>query len=78
MWMVGYHHFFFLIKIFLIKRVLGLMLYKIDFFVLKFKSSFSKTKNQFIIIIIIINIHINHLARISLICDIKMSLHKYV
>jgi len=45
MWMVGYHHFnFFSHQNFLIKKVLGLMLYKTKFLVLKVQKSFTKTK----------------------------------
>jgi hypothetical protein len=44
MWIVGYHHFEKnLIKFFFIKRIFSLVLHKINFGVLKFKSVFIKT-----------------------------------
>jgi len=48
MWMVGYHHFkFFPNQNFFIKRIFNLVLYKIKFLVLNFKSPLLK-KTQFI------------------------------
>jgi hypothetical protein len=81
MWMVGYHHFnFFPHQNFLIKKILGLMLYKTDFLVLRFKSPLLKSKLNLLnfLFFIFFNTHINHLSQIFLIHDTKMSLHKYV
>ncbi len=44
MWMVGYHHFKKIPINFFIKIILNLVLYEVDFLVLKFKSPLLKPK----------------------------------
>jgi hypothetical protein len=76
MWMGGYHRYKFFNQNFFNKKVLSLMLYKIDFVVLKFKSCLLKPKlNLLKKKIEFFSIHINHLAQIYL---MNMTLMSYL